>query len=160
MRSRILIFLAFVALLPARLPGDFELLTGFEGPVREPRANTDQTWLGLQYTAARPLWWRLAPYARLMVDIRHAQDYLVSAGMAAEFRPFEGHPDLFISLQTGPAWTDVGRPHTGAKLNWSSDIRIGYKVFFAGYSHTSNGGTERPNSGLDLLLVGLRVSWD
>jgi hypothetical protein len=134
-----------------------ELVVGVEDVVHRIEDNTDQAWLGLQYTANSGLWDLFQPYARAMVGLGDGDDYLLAAGLSFEWMPFESSPDLSIRLQTGPGYTNVGPPHTGSHLNWTSDISVHYNWMFLGYSHTSNGGVYSPNSGLDMVLIGITL---
>jgi hypothetical protein len=158
--ARIAVVALALLLGAAPAAAEFQLLTGFEGPVHEPGFNRSQTWVGLQYQLDQPLVWRLAPYVKIMGDTRDSGQFLVSTGLLLRWHPSRRLPQLFVCIQTGPAYTDVGRPHTGTRFNWSSDLKIGYKALFAGWSHTSNGGLDKPNAGLDILLLGLRFPWN
>jgi hypothetical protein len=142
--------------LPAYGLGELDFITGFEGAIREPDHNEDQAWTGFEYTLDRTLWNTFQPYVRAAVgwDDSH---YLVSTGLRFEFQPFEDWEDLTLGLQTGPAYTEVGAPHTGSKWNWTSDVFVRYWFIRIGYSHTSNGGIDAPNSGLDMVIVGISL---
>lgn len=132
-----------------------QAMVGLEGPAREPEGNEEQTWLGLQYTHPGPVLWKLHPFAKGMVSLRD-NDILLTAGLALVFQPMEEVPEFRVSIQTGPSFANTGPPHTGSDLNWTSEAQVCYKSLMVGYSHTSNGGLDFPNSGLDLVLFGIR----
>lgn len=139
------------------MASDLHIFAGSEDWARDKRDNTSQTWVGLQYTADYELWWGLHPYLRVMSGVHEENPLLVAAGLSISFVPFPAIEDLRFSLQTGPAYTDVGYPHTGRKLNWMTDLQLVYKWIFVGYSHTSNAGTHDLNRGLDMVTVGFSI---
>jgi hypothetical protein len=150
----ILLILAVLAgsVLQARM----QFVTGIEDLLREIEGNPDQTWAGLEYTADYRFLDLFNPYVKGMVGLETGDDYLLAAGLAFQWHPRE-EPDWTIGLHTGPSYTNVGPPHSGSRLNWTSEIAIHYKWMMIGYSHTSNGGIYSPNSGLDLFLIGITL---
>lgn len=152
-----LIFLITALLGGTAGSAEMALVVGVEDVVHRIEGNADQGWLGLQYTTQVALWDLFSPYARGMVGLGEGDDYLLAVGFAFEWAPLDSVEDLSIRLQTGPGYTNVGPPHTGSHLNWTSDISVRYKCFSLGYSHTSNGGVYSPNSGLDMVLIGFSL---
>ena len=144
-----------VATLIAQAEGTVLTVVGLEGPAREPTGNLHELWVGVQFTADHTALFALEPYAKALASARFGEDYLLSAGLALRFSPIKAVPDLRRCLQSGPSLSDVGKAHTGSHLNWTSDLLLRYKALVLGYSHTSNGSIARPNSGLDLVLIGL-----
>ena len=130
-----------------------QLVTGIEDFIREIEGNPDQVWLGLEYSMEYRIGDLFAPYAKGMVGLGSGDDYLLAAGLAYDWQPFEKVTGFSIALQTGPSYTNVGVPHSGSHLNWTTELAIHYKYLMLGYSHTSNGGIYSPNSGLDMFLV-------
>lgn len=156
MRYRTATFLFLLVCIPA-LHGTVLTVLGFEGPAREPQGNLHEAWIGLQFTAdnqTHAIFHALEPYIKVLASARFGEDYLLSAGLALRLQPVRRLPELRICLQSGPSLSDVGKAHTGSHLNWTSDILLRYRALVIGYSHTSNGSIARPNSGLDLLLIG------
>lgn len=157
MRRRATNLLLFLACIPA-VQGTVLTVLGFEGPAREPEGNLHEHWVGVQITAddhAAQASYGLEPYVKLLASARFGEDYLLSAGLALRLSPLRDLPELRLCLQSGPSLSDVGKAHTGSHLNWTSDVLLRYRSFVVGYSHTSNGSMARPNSGLDLVLLGL-----
>lgn len=155
MRYQLILFAAVISCAPAVWGiGEVEFITGFEGAVREPDNNEDQAWAGVEYYWDQLLWETFRPYARAMIGFDDSH-YLVTMGLSFEITPLAGFDELRLGIQTGPAYTDVGRPHTGGMWNWTTDFYLRYKYFQLGYSHTSNGGIDAPNSGLDMVSAGL-----
>jgi hypothetical protein len=130
-------------------------MLGFEGPAREPPGNLHERWVGLQYTSDHLSLNSFHPFLKLLGSTRFTHDYLLSAGLTTKLQPVTEWPDLHICLQTGPSLSDVGSSHTGSHLNWTTDLFLRYKILVVGYSHTSNGSFASPNSGLDLLILGV-----
>ena len=139
--------------------GEIQLLAGAEGAIREPDGNKDQAWLGIGYMWEERILNYFQPYGRALVGDDYG-DYLLTAGLAFSFQPLEELEDLRLGIQTGPAYTNVGRPHTGSRYNWTTDAWVRYRIFQLGYSHTSNGGIDSPNSGLDLVTFGIILPFD
>lgn len=130
-------------------------IVGFEGPAREPPGNLHERWAGIQINGHLAQLKPFFPYIKALGTTRFEKDFLLSAGLALRLQPADELPDIKICLQSGPGLTDVGPGHTGQHLNWTTDLLIRYKALVLGYSHTSNGSTAHPNSGLDIFLVGL-----
>lgn len=139
------------------LQARMQLVAGIEDLFREIENNPDQTWVGLEYTADYRLFDLLNPYIKGMVGMETGDDFLLAGGLAFEWHPLEEQPDCIVALHTGPSYTNVGPPHSGSRLNWTSEIAVHYKFLMLGYSHTSNGGIYSPNSGLDLFLIGITL---
>ncbi|MFO7725085.1 MAG: acyloxyacyl hydrolase [Oceanipulchritudo sp.] len=139
--------------------GELQLLGGFEGAFREPDGNKDQAWLGIGYMWEHRFFDLFQPYGKVLFGDDYG-DYLATAGLAFVFQPFKEVEDVRVGIQSGPAYTDVGRPHSGSKWNWTTDVWVRYKVFQVGYSHTSNGGLDSPNSGLDLITLGIVLPFE
>jgi len=139
--------------------GELQFLAGAEGAIREPDGNKDQAWLGLGYMWDHRFLDLFQPYGKVIVGIDDGA-YLATVGFAFSFQPFESFENLRLGIQTGPAYTDVGRPHTGSRFNWTSGAWVRYRIFQLGYSHTSNGGIDSPNSGLDMVTFGIILPFD
>lgn len=151
---------ALFALSGASLPAlDIQFLQGFEGAIREPDGNEDQGWTGLEIVSGNALFAGLHPYGKVMLGWNDT-DYLVTAGLEYKACPFASLPELCLGLQTGPAYTNAGPPHTGSKWNWTTDAFVRYHWLQVGYSHTSNGGIDAPNSGLDMVVIGVVLELD
>lgn len=157
----ILILLGFGGGLAPTLhaAGELQFLAGAEGAIREPDGNTDQAWLGLGYMWDHRFLDLFQPYGKVLVGEDYG-DYLLTAGLVFSFQPLEGLEDLRLGIQTGPAYTNVGRPHSGSRFNWTSGAWVRYRIFQLGYSHTSNGGIDSPNSGLDMVTFGIMLPFD
>jgi len=140
--------------------GSVEFLVGVEGPAREPEFNKTQEWFGLQYTHEEPVFEAFHVYAKALVGSNSSSEFLIAGGLSYFWMPFDTVEDFQIRIQTGPSYTEVGSPHTGTEINWTTDLTLEYKDFFIGYSHTSNGGLGNPNSGLDMVLLGYSLSWN
>lgn len=130
-------------------------VVGFEGPAREPPGNLHERWAGIQLNGQFEQLKPFIPYIKALGTTRFEKDFLLSAGLAIALQPADKLPDLNLCLQSGPGLTDVGSGHTGQHLNWTTDLLIRYKALVIGYSHTSNGSSAHPNSGLDIFLVGV-----
>lgn len=132
-------------------------LLGFEDLGHEPSGNHHQIWGGVELDSAKTVVGPLTPHGRIMFGMVDKGAVIVTAGLAYTFRPLTSVPDLSLSVQTGPSYTDVGEPHTSSKFDWTSDLRLQYKYLTVGYSHTSNGGISEINSGLDMVIIGIVI---
>ncbi|NDV62406.1 acyloxyacyl hydrolase [Puniceicoccales bacterium CK1056] len=157
MKKHRFIPLLLAILAVSSLQARMQLVVGIEDLFREIDGNPDQIWVGLEYTTEYSLFDLFNPYFKGMAGLKTGDDYILATGLAFEWQPLDEMPDWMISLHSGPSYTNVGPPHSGARFNWTSEISIHYKYLMVGYSHTSNGGVYSPNSGLDLFLIGFTL---
>jgi len=87
-----------------------------------------------------------------------ADIYGAAFGAALRLYQKKGKRGLFAELGSSALWHSNYLPGNGSKLNFISDIGLGYQFnenfsICAKYFHLSNAGLDEPNSGFDALAI-------